>query len=203
MVKRRPNQRDGLDKAVRLLPLAFLAMIACGHAATVSVNPNAALPVPARLQNAAAKIVGPNWIHYRPFMVLYPVKSPSNTTVLFVLALNADKADAAHSLVFLHGKPVPGDNSVETTDPIPLPVVITTDGAVLATIQWWFPTFDPGSTEISFSSWHQNFPEEMSLRITDPTVSAPHSPYCPPPFLWNGKAHKFIEATGTYYGKCR
>lgn len=181
-----------------------LASLSSAHAASVAVDPGSCGTVRKSLLTAAAKLVGMDWPEYRPFMCLYPIKSPTGSTALFLLALNADKADAAGSLVLYQGKPVPGGNDDGNNDPVPLPMVIGKHGKLLAKFpeSVWFPRFDPATTDVYFSKWYDNFPHKFKLRINDPTVGSPGWPYCPPPFMWNAHQQKFVEQKGNLYAKC-
>lgn len=188
----------------RLAIAIWLLPIGCAHAASTTVDPNSCGAIPESLMQSSANIVGADWPVYRPFMCLYPVKSPTGSTVLFLLALDTSKADAANSLVLERGQPVQGDNDGGKNDPIPPPAVIDRKGNMLAKFpdSLWFPTFDPATTSVLFSQWKNNFPYKFTLYVVDPTVSSPGGPYCPPPYMWDVAAQRYIQSKGDYYGVC-
>lgn len=204
---------DAAMKTKRAWLLAVALLLAAGGAAratehpaggrSVAVDPTACRAVPDRLAAAAAKIVGSDWSHYRPYLCLYPVRAPAGVAPLFLLALDVARADRAHALAYVHGVPVGADDVGGDTDPIPLPAVIDADGRLLGSLPLAFPNDPPATMAVRFSDWRGNFPHRIALRVDDPTQdTAAAPPYCPPPLIWNQAAGRYIEQPGSFHVGC-
>lgn len=185
-----------------LLPLNATAF-PTASAPSTSVDTTACHAVPLRLATAAARIVGSNWPRYRPFMCLYPVHAPSGEVPLYLLALDVTRADHANALAWRNGTPIGPDHVGGDIDPIPLPAIIDNDGHFLGSLPRAFPHDPPASMAVAFSDWLGSFPYRISLRIDDPTQdTTAKPPYCPPPFMWNKAAARFVERAGNFYVSC-
>ncbi|GLQ98955.1 hypothetical protein [Dyella mobilis] len=193
-----------LDASLALVLFLAMAATSARGSEQVSVDPKACGKVPDRLVDAAAKIVGSDWPQYRPFMCLYPVRSPKGDVPLFLLALDVDRADEANSATFLHGKPMDPHDTLEQIDPIPMPAIMGANGALLGTLPVAFPEDPPATTAVYVSDWRDDFPHRIALRVDDPTQdTAVRPPYCPPSWIWNAAKKKFIQQAGEFYVACR
>jgi hypothetical protein len=190
-----------LMSLIFVFPLSISAVAASPPDVT-SVEPNTCSQIPPELDSAAAKIIGSDWALYKPYMCIYPVRTPEGALVLDILALDIPKADAANALVFKDGKPIAPDDVSGNFDPIPKPVVITLSGELLATLAEPFPRNDPATSSIEFSNWNNGFPYRIIQYVNDPTQATAPQPFCPPPYIWTKTAQRYVEAKGNYYALC-
>jgi hypothetical protein len=148
------------------------------------------------------KLLGKNWLHYQPYMNICLVRTSSGSVALSILALSMPEADQANDLLWLNGKRWNSQSDGFPYDAIPLPIILDDNNRPIGTLPEQVFLEVPQSSEVRFSDWLNNFPQRISLYIVDPTESAPHSPYCPPPLVWNPEQHRYIQMKGDDYGAC-
>lgn len=192
-----------------MIRLRLIVLIICG--ALLSNACSAELPIKLNLSSchvppngipaSLVTLIGPHAKHYVPYLVLCPVKDQSDSTVLQILALRADKAAAQHQLYFLHGKPWNESNGADLndTDPLPRPIILTMTDKVIGHLPELLFRDGPGSTSVSFTDWHSGLPHRIFVRVDGAAVLGT---YCPPPLIWSAAHGRYIEKPGPRFQAC-
>jgi hypothetical protein len=103
---------------------------------------------------------------------------------------------------YKNGKPFDIINDAGPPDEFPLPGLIDARRRLVGSLPVQIYSSAPQSIHISFLDWRENFPFRIAFRVIDPTVSAPFSPYCPPPLIWRPSLQNYVEAKGDFFGDC-
>jgi hypothetical protein len=187
---------------VLLLVVVAVPALASPSSRPEILNPSLCASLPPA-DTAAANIAGgKNAAHYLAYMLVCPIGPASNNRIS-VLTLDISKADSPNDLFWKNGKRFNYATDMGPPDPLPYPVILDAGHRIIGVLPQQFLGTDPITAKYSFSDWVEGFPRRIALYVDDPTVTSPGWPYCPPPFLWNEKEQKFIEAKGDFYAKCK
>jgi len=138
--------------------VCLLLSLACARQALSeprsSVRVRAAACTPLTAQERSW--LGPEWDSFLPFVRSCTVRRKNSQTV-FLLSVWAIDFEAS----LPKGAPAAR---------LPKPVVVSTEGRILAHLPAGFPDDPPRSSQVSFFDWVDGFPRRIRVRIKDPAV---------------------------------
>jgi hypothetical protein len=185
--------------------LALILLIICTGttcASTQKLDTKTCTPIDKSYRSMGEIIGGRNWTHYWPYILICPIKGPTGKAAISLIGLDESAADSKNDLLWSDGDRWNSVTSKGMYDDLPSAVVVDDRRRIIGVLPVELFPEDPRATDVSFSYWNENFPDQIRFRIFDPTVAAPVSPYCPPPLIWHLEKQKYIQESGNKYAAC-
>jgi hypothetical protein len=119
------------------------------------------------------------WQAFRKFVMDCPVRSPAGSHALSLIAVSAER----------YYRQLP---SGTTMIKMPKPLLYSQQHTVIGELPLNFPDDPPAELHITFTDWHNGFPNLIKLHVQDPAAAGNRDLA---PLRWDAAARRYTAAT--------